>query len=141
VARQVTFGVFPPEPPSTAAADTTASVVAVLGGAMSGVRAPREVVVRSEVEWQQLWSALPIKRAAPRVTFDDTMIVAVFLGVRPTAGYSVAIEGARREGDTLVIEYLERAPPDAGNPPTETTPFVIAGVPRHDGPVRFEPIE
>jgi hypothetical protein len=66
------------------------------------------------------------------------MIVAVFLGERPTAGYQPEIVGARLEGDTLVVEWAERVPPGSGNPPSVTTPFAVAGIPMHTGPVRFE---
>jgi hypothetical protein len=74
------------------------------------------------------------------VTFDNTMIVAVFLGARPTAGYTVHIVGTRREGETLVVEFTEQSPPAADNPPAETTPYVVAGIRRHDGPLRFEKV-
>ena len=142
VAREVAFAVFASGATDAMSADAaTPSLVTVVGGAVSGERQPRQVVARSEAEWQALWSALPVRRVAPRVTFDDTMIVALFLGARPTAGYAVDIAGARTEGDTLVIEYVERAPSEEGNPPAETTPYVVVGVPRHDGPVRFERIQ
>ena len=74
------------------------------------------------------------------MTFETTMIVAVFLGSRPTAGYEPEIVGVLREGDVLVVEWRERVPPDAGNPPNLTTPFVIAGVPQHVGTIRFRKV-
>ena len=112
--------------------------LSVVKGAISGVSEPREVVARNQDEWEQLWRTLPFKRAAPTVTFENTMIVAVFLGERPTAGYQPEIAGVRLEEDTLVVEWQERTPSHAGNPPSVTTPFVVAGVPMHAGPVRFE---
>jgi hypothetical protein len=114
------------------------SLVGVVKGAISGVAEPREVVARNEDEWQQLWQTLSLKRAAPKVTFENTMIVAVFLGERPTAGYQPEIAGVRLEEDTLVVEWQERTPSHAGNPPSVTTPFAVAGVAMHAGAVRFE---
>jgi hypothetical protein len=151
--RDVPFRVWavpPPEPaPAKPAASTigppaaeapvpAAVIVPVVKGAMSGVREAREVVARTDAEWQALWRTLPMKRAAPAVTFGSTMIVAVFLGERPTAGFEPEITGMRREDDVFVVEWRERTPPNAGNPPAVTTPFVVAGVPVHGGPVRFE---
>jgi hypothetical protein len=74
------------------------------------------------------------------VKFEDTMIVGVFLGARPTAGYDAEIVGVVRNGEALVVEWQEHAPRDAGNPPNETTPFVIAGVPQHAGEVQFRKV-
>ena len=74
------------------------------------------------------------------MAFDNTMIVGVFLGARPTAGYEPEIVGVVRDGESLVVEWREREPRDAGNPPNETTPFVIAGVPQHAGDVRFRKV-
>lgn len=133
-------GAAPPAGPGDASAPTSATLplVSVVKGAVSGVSDSREVVARNDQEWQALWSALQLKRPAPAVTFDSTMIVAVFLGERPTAGYQPEIVGARLEGDTLVVEWAERVPPGSGNPPSVTTPFAVAGIPMHTGPVRFE---
>jgi PrcB C-terminal len=66
------------------------------------------------------------------------MVVAVFLGIRPTGGYGVEITAARREGGTLVVEYVERRPrPDALLTQALTAPFHIVALPRHDGAVTF----
>jgi hypothetical protein len=116
--------------------------VPVAKGAISGVAELRQVVARNSAEWQALWGTGSVShgRPAPSVTFDTTMIVAVFLGPRPTAGYEPEIVRVVREADALVVEWRERVPPDAGNPPNETTPFVVAGVPQHSGEVRFRKV-
>jgi VWFA-related protein len=116
-------------------------VVGVVWGAVSGILDAGQVVARTADEWHALWGRLPQRRQAPTVKFEDTMAVAIFLGARPTAGYAVEIAGARLDGDTLVVEYRERTPPaDSGNPPVTTSPYAVAGVPMHAGPVRFERI-
>lgn len=127
-----------PAPAADATGTGSLPVVPVVKGAISGVPTPREAVARSDGEWQALWATLPLKRAAPAVTFESTMIVAVFLGERPTAGFEPEITAARLEDGTLVVEWTERPPPDPGSPPATTTPYVVAGVPMHAGPVRFE---
>ena len=138
--RQLAFRVWPP--PESQSGDSPAdAIVAVAAGVVSGVRDLETVVARTSSEWVALWSRLPLKRTPPTVTFDSTMVVAVFLGARPTAGYGVHIVGTRQEGDTLVVEFTEQSPPPtADNPPVETTPYVVAGVRRHDGPLRFEKV-
>jgi hypothetical protein len=67
------------------------------------------------------------------------MVVGVFVGNRPTTGYKVEITGARKEGDTLVVQWREVPPAEGASVnATVTTPFAVAGLPRHDGPVTFE---
>jgi hypothetical protein len=151
VAREVQFFVFAPKaPPATQtnqpAAGTPAAqgpaVVSVIRGPRSGVEESKEVVARNDEEWGSLWAGLPIKQAPPKVNFANTMIAAVFLGTRPTSGYSVEIVGVRADGDTLVISYQEKKPAgDAMTAQVITTPYAVAGVPMHGGPVRFERVE
>jgi hypothetical protein len=52
------------------------------------------------------------------------------------------VTGVRRDGDALVVSWREVAP-DTGAVVNETvtTPFALAAVTRHDGPVRFEKVE
>ena len=148
VTREVAFHVWevpksaPAAMPSSSSSTSTLRVVAVAKGAISEVAEPREVVAHNSAEWQALWGLGSVSRGrpAPVVTFETTMIVAVFLGSRPTAGYEPEIVGVLREGDVLVVEWRERVPPDAGNPPNLTTPFVIAGVPQHVGTIRFRKV-
>ena len=77
--RQLAFRVWPP--PESQSGDSPADpIVAVAAGVVSGVRDLETVVARTSSEWVALWSRLPLKRTAPTVTFDSTMVVAVFLG-------------------------------------------------------------
>jgi VWFA-related protein len=152
VAREVPFTVVAaPQPPTEAPAGGQPStadgqrssgggraLVDVVKGPRSGVEAYEEVVARNEDEWQRLWSRLQLQRAAPSVTFQNTMIVAVFLGTRPTTGYAVEFAGVKREGDALVLEYVEQAPAEgAVTAQVLTTPFAVAGTVMHAGPVIF----
>jgi VWFA-related protein len=145
VFRDIEFRVWPaPQERSEAAppAAPPASVVSVVRGPRSGVEAYKEVVARTDEEWQALWASLPVRQAAPRVSFANTMVTAVFLGSRPTSGYGVEIVSTRLEGDTLVVGYTERRPPESSvNAQVLTTPYAVAGVPMHAGPVRFERID
>jgi hypothetical protein len=98
--------------------------------------------LRSTEEWEDLWRSLPTRQDAPSVAFDETMMVGVFVGNRPTAGYRIEVTGVRVDGETLVVSWREVAPaPGAAVNQTVTTPFAVAAVSRHDGPVRFEKLQ
>jgi len=140
VSRELTFAVFGPPP---AAGETAApQMVPVAHGPLSNRASAEQLVVRDAAQWEQVWKSLPTRQDAPSVAFNETMMVGVFIGNRPTAGYRVEVTGVRLEGDTLVVSWRETAPAaDATVSQTVTTPFALAAVTRHDGPVRFEKVE
>ncbi len=140
VAREAAFRVWavPDQTSDSTGQQGDLPIVVVARGAISGVTEPRQALVRTVEELHALWGSLALRTPPPQVAFTNTMIATVFLGTRPTAGYEAQVLAVRRDQDTLVIEWREQAPPNAGNPPAVTTPFAIVGVPLHAGPVRFE---
>ena len=103
----------------------------------SQIQEPREVVVRSESEWDQLWSAHS-PEPPPTVDFSRSVVVGVFLGTRPTAGYQVEITAVRAEDDRVVVEYVEHRPArDAFLAQVLTAPFHFVRLPREVGRVDF----
>ena len=142
VAREVMIRVSSPPGVETEAtalpAPSARTFVDVARGAQSGVDEMRGVVARDAAQLQALWSSLGLERAMPRVTFENTMIVAVYLGSRPSAGYGAEIVGVRRDGETMIVEWVERLPSrGAAAAQGVTTPYVIAGVPAFAGEVHF----
>lgn len=116
------------------------ALVTIARGEFSGVSDAKETLVRTAAEWGALWKAHSASQAAaPAVDFSQEAVAAVFLGSRPTGGFRVEITGARREVDTLVIEYVERRP-DPADIVTQvvTSPYHIVKIPRHNGTVRFQ---
>jgi protease stability complex PrcB-like protein len=111
-------------------------------GAQSNIDSARQAVARTPAEWQALWQAHAFDRQLPPVDFSREMIVGVFLGSRPTAGFAVEIVGAEARGDSLVVRYRETAPPrDAVTAQILTSPFHLVAAPRASGAVTFEKIE
>lgn len=119
----------------------TISVDTIDRGNTSDVASSRQAVARTPVEWRELWQAHAPSRPAPAVDFAKTMVVAVFLGTQPSAGYAVNIVRTRAEGGALIVEYVEKRPaPDAITAQVLTSPFHIAAIPAHAGEVRFEKV-
>jgi hypothetical protein len=106
---------------------------------MSGVGRAEQLVARNDAEWRALWQRHAPARTPPPVDFSKNMVLAVFLGSRPSGGYQVQITGVRSEGDTLVVEWSESRPgPGQVAAQVMTSPAHIVTVPRHSGDVRFE---
>ena len=107
-------------------------------GDHSGIESPREATARTAAEWTALWKQLGSTRPRPAVDFTRSMVLGVFLGSRPTAGYTVTIDTIEREGAELVVTYRERAPdPTSLVAQMLTAPYLFVTVERFDGRVRF----
>jgi len=101
-------------------------------GAMSQIDTARQAVARTAGEWDALWKQHAGDRGKPPVDFSKEIVVAVFLGTRSSAGYSVEIVGAREEGSSLVVQYRESRPqPGAVAAQVLTSPYHVVAVPKH----------
>jgi hypothetical protein len=121
------------------------SVRTIGKGPTSGIDAARQVAVRSRAEWDALWKAHTSGAALgeqPMVDFARDMVLGVFLGTRPTAGYGVEIVRTVKVNGALRVEYVESAP-DRGTITAQviTAPFHLVAVPREDGPVQFVKVD
>jgi hypothetical protein len=126
---------------SAAAQTPPPAVRTVVKGPMSGVDAPRQAAVRSAAEWSALWKTHDPGGPMPAIDFSREMVVGVFLGSRPTAGFGVEIVRAVGNSGTLVVEYVESAPSrDAITAQILTAPYHLAAIPKHDGEVRFQKV-
>ncbi len=108
-------------------------------GDQSNIDGLREVVVRSQSDWQKLWREHDYDRPVPRVDFGKDMVVAVFLGSQTSAGHSVRIAEVAAAGDAVVVKY-QADRPGAGGVAAQvlTFPFHIVAVASRPGAVRFE---
>jgi hypothetical protein len=107
-------------------------------GTSSMIEEQRTAVASTPAQFAALWrehSGEP----QPAVDFAKETVVAIFLGTRNTAGYTVDIAGVERTPAAVIVHYRERQPaPDAVTAQMLTFPFVIAAIPRGDVQVRIE---
>lgn len=132
-----------PDTRITAAADikmqpaTPVSVQNVVKGYRSGVREPLQIVVRSQAEWLTLWRrhSNDLNSTPPAVVFELEVVVAIFLGEKPTGGYDVTILRAEQSGEELMIDYQEKTPaPGSIVIQVFQQPFHIVRINREVGP-------
>jgi hypothetical protein len=126
-----------PQPPAPASGGGTA-LARVAKGDMSGIETMRQVTVRTAAEWQKLWKEHAPDEKLPVVDFNTNMVVGIFLGSKPSAGYQVEIVSVRPEGTDVVVEYAQKQP-GRGMMSAQmlTEPYDLVVVPKHAGPVRF----
>jgi hypothetical protein len=101
-------------------------------GDQSNIDDAKQVVVRTEAEWAKLWQQHAPSQPRPVVDFSREMIVGVFMGSRPNAGFSTAIVSATAApGGALIVRYTETLPA-AGSVSAQilTFPYHLAAIPK-----------
>jgi len=109
-------------------------------GDQSNVDDAKQVLVRTEAEWTKLWTQHNPDRPRPSVDFSKEMVVAVFMGSRPNAGFSTSIVSATAGNGALIVRYTEKMP-GAGTVSAQilTFPFHLVAIPKADvKDIRFE---
>lgn len=120
---------------------TAIPFTSVAQGTRSQIQEPRQVVVRTAADWQTLWTAHD-SAAAPNVDFSGLIVVGVFLGTRPTAGFSVRITAVTAKDGSAVVEYVEGRPRPGGmTAQVITSPFHLVTVPRTIETVVFKKVD
>ena len=110
----------------------------VAGGANSFIDTERTVVVRTDAEWDALWKEHGPDRPRPNVDFKKDIVVGVFLGTRPTGGYSVAVTSVRTSNGVTTVQYAERRPaPGLMLVQALTMPFQLVRIPATAGKIEF----
>lgn len=115
-------------------------------GVSSGIKAEEELAVRTMAEWRTLWakhvSNVSPQPLLPEVDFSQEMVIAVFLGQRPTSGYWATSDNISIELSTVEVSYTELQPgPGCGTIQINTAPFHIVRTERVDLPVHFTKAE
>jgi len=117
-------------------------IVAEWKGNHCGVTEPKRVVITNEEEWAELWRRVHTVRIPapelPTVDFSKNMVLAVFMGQKPTSGYGVQITEVTRANGEIVVKVKETTPPKGAIVlQVLTQPFHIVVVPKVEGKVRF----
>jgi hypothetical protein len=102
-------------------------------GDQSNIDDAKQVLVRTEAEWTKLWQQHNPDRPRPKVDFAKEMVVAVFMGSRPNAGFSTTITSAMAANGALVVRYQETAPVPGGvSAQILTFPYHIVAIAKAD---------
>jgi hypothetical protein len=109
-----------------------------MDGALSRIVTPGFRIMRTEAEWQRYWSdhrGEPPARAPRDIDWNRETLVAIHLGERPTAGFSVLVTSVdRSRPDEVVVTYQVRAPgPNDMVAQMITQPFTVIRMQRATG--------
>jgi hypothetical protein len=103
----------------------------VAKGEQSGIESPTQVLARTVEEWTALWRRHAGDREPPPVDFSREMVVGVFMGTRPNAGFSIRIVTSMEVKGVLVVRYTETIPArDAITAQVLTSPYHLVAIPK-----------
>jgi len=112
-------------------------------GDQSNVEDAKRVLVRTDAEWAKLWQQHAPDRPRPVVDLSKEMVVGVFMGRRPNAGFSTAIVSTTAANGALIVRYTETLP-KSGTVSAQilTFPYHLVAIPKADvKAVKFEKVQ
>jgi hypothetical protein len=71
----------------------------------------KAVLAGSDDDYRRLWPELIGEGAPPQVDFENSAVVFLLAGSRPTGGWSIVARGVAIESDTVVIDAKVEGPP------------------------------
>jgi hypothetical protein len=111
-------------------------------GEQSNIDEAKQVVVRTDAEWTKLWQQHSPDRKRPAVDFSKEMVVGVFMGSRPTAGYNVSIVSTFAKDGNVLVRYQESTPrPGAMTAQVLTFPYHLVAIPTATANPKFEKVQ
>jgi hypothetical protein len=122
------------------AGDKTVKLVKDWKGFQSKAEKAERLVVGAEADWQKIWAKAngnisPMPKL-PQVDFKKEMVLAVFMGQKPSGGFAVTITKVVPTDKGLNVHVRETAP-DGIATAVITSPWHLAVVPRTEGKVTF----
>lgn len=108
-------------------------------GSFSLIKDYREIVLKNRDAWRDTWHEMngPDSKT-PRVDFEQQMVIGIFLGEKPVAGYTVSLLPAKEENGQIVIRYTITEPPaDQPAATVITHPYHLMTIPKTDKKIVF----
>jgi hypothetical protein len=99
-----------PAPAAAAATEKTPMTIQEWKGQYGGPIEPGSLVAADEDAWRRAWKR--VGKDAPPLDFSKFVGVMVFVGEKPTGGWTVAFDEPAAKGDDLVVRY--RVPKPGG---------------------------
>ena len=97
------------------------------------------LVIENSGEWERIWSlAMREWFPLPEIDFSTHVVIAVFMGRRPSGGYEISIERKTNVENEIIIDVKEQYPGRVFVTLAGTLPHHIIKVERVQKPIVFE---
>ncbi|KAF0141306.1 MAG: hypothetical protein FD153_708 [Rhodospirillaceae bacterium] len=109
-------------------------------GVQGGPTVGGSMVIHTEAGWNELWNQIGHDVPQPAFDPEKDIVIAIFLGQRPTAGYDIRLTGTEIRDGFLHILYEETVL-GAPTPQVITTPYLVFIIPRPELPLLVREVE
>lgn len=121
----------------------TLPVKTVAKGFNSLEKQKTELIIKSHEELKNLWNIIYAtqldKPPLPNIDFDTNIIIGIFLGEKPTAGFSIEVQKIMEENGKIIVYIEETSPPqDSFQAQIITEPYHVIQIPKMDKPVVYQ---
>lgn len=104
-------------------------------GSFSFEKEKKEVIIDNSDDlkklWEEIYSPQSIPENLPHVDFQKDIVIALFLGQRPTAGYVPEIVNVIDGSSEVIVVLREKSPPpDSLQAQVVTQPYAVYTLPR-----------
>ena len=125
---------------------TTLEFHTIEKGFFSGITEKKNSIIRRQDQWAELWNKHTSTRTphpqAPVIDFTENIILAVFMGQKPSGGFAVEITRVEKCENELVVFFSEvEAPPNAEVTAVLTQPYHIIKIEKIGLKTRFKKSE
>jgi len=125
---------------------TTLEFDTIEKGFFSDITEKKDLIIRTQDEWAKLWNKHTSIRIpypeAPVIDFTENMILAVFMGQKPSGGFALEITRVEKCENGLIVFFSEvEPPPDAVVTAVLTQPYYIIRIEKSNLPVKFKKTE
>jgi hypothetical protein len=115
----------------------------LLKGYQSGLRTPGAQLITDDAHWTAFWKQHSHWRipapAAPQIDFSTRSVLAISLGDKPSAGWSLELRWLVLRNGRLVVHVAQHPPPkDHLVPQVVTQPYAIVTLARTEAQIEFE---
>lgn len=106
----------------------------------TSIEEPVFEAIDSPQRFRELYLATDLNNQdeVPEVNFEDSTVVAIHLGMRPSTGYSAAVTSVQESGTAVMVHYEESTPGNCGAGAAVTYPYCFVAIEKTDKPVEFE---
>lgn len=105
-------------------------------GAMCDYKLKANLVIKNNEEWSKVWQKAFPDEFLLTVDFNSNMVIAVFLGEKPSIGFEVDIKEIKRGQDKIIVTVKETVPAEV-SATVLTCPYHIKVIDKSDLPVEF----
>ena len=121
-----------PSTPLPVIAETPAPFTELASGTDASVTTRENYLISTDEELRSLWPLLNPRSGRPVIDFTKEVVIAVFAGEEPTAGYAIAVSAITDTTERMVTIQISAPGVTCLAAQVVTTPYQVLKIPKTD---------